>query len=1179
MNTKHSPRKVTLAMIKGKPITTSVPVIHYHASDDELEEIYPSSEEEKRLTPEFDPTDTKVTSISPKCIEKRSVNESDISENNPDTRSVGTENVLPEGTPPSLDPWKVFSDIKGKITKTFEEKLSEIKSDKKKRRHSKAESSSISDLEDHGCITPSEKNVEGKRVNDETSSAATTTTTTTTMTTIISRHQRGNPVRYVGFSDVKTGLKDKSLQDDSVESGIEASEFAQTVNEDVVSCPEDDRPAAKTSNEDNYASLQHRSCMRLTAFPKRIDLKTSFLHSIQQLFFGTTYKSVAIFIAIFSICYIAPLPEYLLGFIMGTFTTVTFYSILTKLKRLLTTLPEEKFVPSSMIPVLEIPAAEEHSVIERFQGWLNELPYNYEPNDYHVARTKSVFFRLEGNILRIMETRMKIPKKAVWDEPKHKLKFVRRRVYNLTGARIELVPYGLARRRRWSKKYPICITIKKSALICNVTLKNSINDDRSINDYYKGSSKGRMRYRANKKKCVANWREERLDDETRFVDADGDDNGDESMTKQRKKEDEKGVEDDDDDSCYDYDTNNDDVDDEHVEYEECFLNNGGVTEYRVEEDRRTKGKSYKKEQQWEIDRIRRNVRRSYLKDKRKKKIGKKSNVEKRPETKKDDKEQDEKEEEKNEEGEKEDKNEDIEMVIKKKGDVDDEDEEEEEEEDMEEDYEELNLEDEELDDDVDDYYDLDEDDDDYDDEDDDDDDDDVDEDEQQPDENVKDESIGKADEKNSKETDTGDNDNDDIDVEKETGKKDEKESNLKSTLKKLKKKSKQKNELKIFVFARADREKEDWYRRLVSAASRRSKKRDSLSFTMNSSSTNTSLATQRNVIAESKSSGNSHEKSVPDLNYNAYMGKYLDTDSGKLENACSTDTLWFNCLVARILFDIHKCPETINLIQDKIQRKLSSIKLPYFMECLLVSEVTIGQGSPVVRNVTKPIINERGLWLDFDVTYQGSLTMTVETKLNLMKLTRAGSVPSNSNVIISSEKHESMARSAIFDSDLEDTPETSTEDEDASRAQLYNTAKEATGIQQSSGKKFLSMVDRIAANKYFQHATELSYVRRAMEGVSNTEIRLMVTVSSIEGCLSVNVPPAPSDRLWYGFKPVPKVTLTVKPAVGERTVNIVYVTKWIEAKLLREFEKLVVLPNMDDLIMPLCPNYPYTTMR
>lgn len=100
-----------------------------------------------------------------------------------------------------------------------------------------------------------------------------------------------------------------------------------------------------------------------------------------------------------------------------------------------------------------------------------------------------------------------------------------------------------------------------------------------------------------------------------------------------------------------------------------------------------------------------------------------------------------------------------------------------------------------------------------------------------------------------------------------------------------------------------------------------------------------------------------------------------------------------------------------------------------------------------------------------------------------------------------------------------------------------------------------------------------------MEGVSNTEIRLMVTVSSIEGCLSLNIPPAPSDRLWYGFKTVPKISLTVKPAVGERAVNIVYVTKWIEDKLLREFEKLVVLPNMDDFVLPLCPNYPYSNKR
>lgn len=114
-------------------------------------------------------------------------------------------------------------------------------------------------------------------------------------------------------------------------------------------------------------------------------------------------------------------------------------------------------------------------------------------------------------------------------------------------------------------------------------------------------------------------------------------------------------------------------------------------------------------------------------------------------------------------------------------------------------------------------------------------------------------------------------------------------------------------------------------------------------------------------------------------------------------------------------------------------------------------------------------------------------------------------------------------------------------------------------------------------NSFVFQATELSYVRKAMEGVSNTEIRLTVSVSGIEGCLSINIPPPPSDRLWYGFKPTPRISITVTPAVGERIVNIGYVTKWIETKLLREFEKIVVLPNMDDLIISLCPNYPYVT--
>lgn len=161
----------------------------------------------------------------------------------------------------------------------------------------------------------------------------------------------------------------------------------------------------------------------------------------------------------------------------------------------------------------------------------------------------------------------------------------------------------------------------------------------------------------------------------------------------------------------------------------------------------------------------------------------------------------------------------------------------------------------------------------------------------------------------------------------------------------------------------------------------------------------------------------------------------MDPEGSPREN----DVLWANCLLGRLLFDMHSCPETINLIQDKIQRKLSNIKLPYFMESLLVTEVVIGHDAPMIDKVAKPTLDERGFWLDLNITYKGSVTMTVETKLNLMKLTRASSVPSD----IVDEKSV-LTRSPIFDSDVEDSPETSTEDEDIANVTSSVASKEIT---------------------------------------------------------------------------------------------------------------------------------------
>jgi hypothetical protein len=73
-------------------------------------------------------------------------------------------------------------------------------------------------------------------------------------------------------------------------------------------------------------------------------------------------------------------------------------------------------------------------------------------------------------------------------------------------------------------------------------------------------------------------------------------------------------------------------------------------------------------------------------------------------------------------------------------------------------------------------------------------------------------------------------------------------------------------------------------------------------------------------------------------------------------------------------------------VKDKIQRKMSSIKLPYFIEGLIVTELSLGQTPPLIHKASKPVLDERGLWVDLDVTYEGLVVLILQTKLNLMKL-------------------------------------------------------------------------------------------------------------------------------------------------------------------------------------------------
>lgn len=64
------------------------------------------------------------------------------------------------------------------------------------------------------------------------------------------------------------------------------------------------------------------------------------------------------------------------------------------------------------------------------------------------------------------------------------------------------------------------------------------------------------------------------------------------------------------------------------------------------------------------------------------------------------------------------------------------------------------------------------------------------------------------------------------------------------------------------------------------------------------------------------------------------------------------------------------------------------LQLPSFMEEVIIAQVNLGDTPPLVHRVSQPLIDERGTWIDADVTYEGLMHMTITTKLNLLRLKR-----------------------------------------------------------------------------------------------------------------------------------------------------------------------------------------------
>lgn len=74
------------------------------------------------------------------------------------------------------------------------------------------------------------------------------------------------------------------------------------------------------------------------------------------------------------------------------------------------------------------------------------------------------------------------------------------------------------------------------------------------------------------------------------------------------------------------------------------------------------------------------------------------------------------------------------------------------------------------------------------------------------------------------------------------------------------------------------------------------------------------------------------------------------------------------------------------IIKEYIYNVYFFSQLPFFLSELTVKDINLGSALPKIHQSSSPSIDERGLWVDVDVSYNGSFHMTLETKLSLRRL-------------------------------------------------------------------------------------------------------------------------------------------------------------------------------------------------
>ncbi|CAF5212781.1 unnamed protein product, partial [Rotaria magnacalcarata] len=106
----------------------------------------------------------------------------------------------------------------------------------------------------------------------------------------------------------------------------------------------------------------------------------------------------------------------------------------------------------------------------------------------------------------------------------------------------------------------------------------------------------------------------------------------------------------------------------------------------------------------------------------------------------------------------------------------------------------------------------------------------------------------------------------------------------------------------------------------------------------------------------------------------------------------------------------------------------------------------------------------------------------------------------------------------------------------------------------AAARKLGSILSKVAGNKHFQRFAALKPVAGVIEKLSNADVGANIELTNLNGIMTINIPPPPSDRIWIGFSEMPDLNLKVTPVFGESKYSYTIIHDYLESQIRDEIK-------------------------